>query len=124
MSIVARLDMQDRMSDVATCRHFCAFRALAWARITLTMHDTGELTKKLRQLADTLKADASLQPYICNVLIPHVRDSGFADENSGDWLSISQLDIAIAGVLLLTPKLECFVFRAPDEDGSTFELTL
>jgi hypothetical protein len=48
MSIVARLDMEDCMSVVTTCRHFCAFRALAWARITLTMHDTGKLAKKLR----------------------------------------------------------------------------
>jgi hypothetical protein len=118
--VFAQLDMADRISFAATCRYFRAFRALAWAQIMLPTHDLEirKLAKRLMRLAATLKADPSLQPliralYLCRPRGPNHLPSWdhFTDDG--------ELDVAIAGILYLAPRVECFVFEAPASDSRT-----
>jgi hypothetical protein len=75
-SIVAQLNMEDRMSVVASCRYLRVFRALAWAQVTLAMHDIRKLVNKLKRLGTTLEADASLQPFIRGMCLRWSNASG------------------------------------------------
>jgi hypothetical protein len=116
--VIIKLDMGDRMSVTATCRYFRAFWALAWAQITLPVQhfEVEKLVKKLMRLAATLKADSSLQPLVQGIYLhrlrgpePKLLDWNYPDDNG-------ELDVAVAGVLYLVPRVECFVFEASESD--------
>jgi hypothetical protein len=126
-AIFAQMGMKDRMSAVATCCHLRAFRAAAWARITLVGSDFLSILQKLRRLADALEADASLQPLVRDMIIGRLMawESRHVYWPPPDpYLLPYEVDAVVAGVLRLAPKLECFVIGAPEEEGPNFELTL
>jgi hypothetical protein len=124
ISIFARLEMEDRMSVVATCQYFRAFRAFAWAQITLTMHLIRTLANKLARLGAALEADASLQPLIRGMCLRGLKFRGPESEHWNDDNPSVELDVAVAGVLHLAPRVECFVFEAPESDSDTYDQTL
>jgi hypothetical protein len=128
-TIFTKLGMKDRRSCVAACRFLSAWRALAWTKITLSTHGRAlELcVERLKQLELMLKADVSLRAFIRAVYLRRLKVSNlFLPQMNMQRRPIaslhSELDEALARVLTLTPRVECFVLEA--YSGGDFGLTL
>jgi hypothetical protein len=128
-TIFTQLGMKDRRSCVATCCFFGAWRALAWAQITLSTQGRALAlcVEKLHQLELMLKADVSLRAFIRAVYLRQLRvsNSHLPPMNTPRRPIASlhaELDEALARVLALTPRVECFLLEA--HSGGDLGLTL